>query len=78
MEKMYRIVNYETGEVAEGSALPQYRSYLCGWYYRRALSWARDNVRCGLLGIGGLHNPKRGVHLYALVGGMVAWEVRLD
>ena len=38
MEKMYRIVNYETGEAAEISALPENRSYALKWYYKRALS----------------------------------------
>lgn len=78
MEQMYKVVNYETGEVFTGSALPENRSYLCGVYYRKALSIARDNVRCGMLGVGGRHRPHRGVHLYALADGMVAWEVTLS
>lgn len=78
MEQMYQIVNYETGEVFTGPALPKNRSYCCSWYYRKALSVARDNVRCGMLGVGGRHRPHRGVHLYALADGMVAWEVALS
>lgn len=77
MQEMYKIVNYETGEVLTGSALPENRSYLCGWYYHRALSLARSNVREGLIGIGGKHRPNRGIHMYALENGAVAWEVSL-
>lgn len=75
MQTLYRLVNFETGEIAEGSAMPEHRSFVCGIYYRKALSWARDNVRCGLLGLSKCH--KRGVHLYAIANGLVAWEVRL-
>jgi hypothetical protein len=75
MEKLYRIINYETGEVAEVSALPENRSYALRWYYKRALSWARDNVRCGMVGVTKM--PNRGVHLFGLDGGMIAWEVHL-
>ena len=77
MEKMYRIVNYETGEVAEVSALPENRSYVLGWYYKRALSWVRDNVRCGYIGAGNRQYPKRGVHLYALKDGEITKEIPL-
>lgn len=78
MEKQFKIINYETGEVAELSALPENRSYALKWYYKRALSWARDNVRYGYIGIGGRHRPHRGVHLYAYVNGEVAYEIPLE
>ena len=76
MEQMYKIINSETGEVFIGSALPENRSYCCGWYYRKALSVARDNVRCGMVGID--HRSHRGVHLYGIADGMVAWEISLS
>lgn len=78
MEHMYKIVNYELGEVYNLLIPSKDRSYCCGLYYRKALSVARDNVRCGMIGVGGRHRPHRGVHLYALADGMVAWEVSLS
>ena len=81
MEKLYKIVNYETGEVAIGSALPENRSYLLKWYYKRALSWARDNVRYGYIGIDEprkIRHRKRGVHLYRLIDEMVVGEIPLN
>ena len=78
MEKCYRIVNCETGEVAEVSALPQYRSYALKWFYKRACSWIRDNYRCGLYGAGNMHNRDRGVHLYAIRDGIIAYEIPLN
>jgi hypothetical protein len=80
MELLYRIVNYETGEVAELSALPENRSYALKWYYKRACSWARDNVRCGLIGIDDerkIRHRKRGVHLYAIKDGIPAYRIEL-
>lgn len=78
MEKCYRIVNCETGVVSEVSALPQYRSYALKRFYKRACSWVRENYRYGLYGAGGMHNKDRGVHLYALRDGMVAYEIPLN
>lgn len=75
MEKIYRIINYETGEVAEISALPENRSYALRWYYKRALSWARNNVRYGMVGVTKIRH--KGVHLFGLDGGMIAWEIPL-
>jgi hypothetical protein len=81
MEKMYKIINYETGEVAEISALPENRSYALKWYYKRALSWARDNVRCGYIGIDEprkIRHRRRGVHLYRIIDYMVVGEIPLN
>lgn len=78
MEKCYRIVNCETGEVMEVSALPQYRSYVLKWYYKRACSLVRENCRYGMCGAGGMHNKNKGVHLYALRDEMVAYEIPLN
>lgn len=81
MEQLYKIVNYETGEIAIGSALPENRSYLLKWYYHRALSWARDNVRCGYIGVDNsrcIRHRRRGVHLYRLIDEMVVGEIPLN
>jgi hypothetical protein len=73
MDIAYRIVNYETGEVFERIGLTDDRSLVCGTCYKIAMSWKRGNARNGLKCSG----RKRGVHLYALDCGMVAWEIPL-
>ena len=80
MEKLYKIVNYETGEVATISGLPECRSLALKEYYKRACSWARDNVRWGMIGIDDprkIRHRNRGVHLYACIDDMVVYQIEL-
>ena len=81
MIELYRVINYETGEVYTFFNIAEYSSYSLKQAYSRALSAARRNKHYGYIGIDDarkIHHRKRGVHLYCIVDNMIVCEVPLN
>lgn len=80
MIELYRVINYETGEVYTFFNIEENRSYSLKQAYNRALSAARRNKHYGYIGIDDarkIRHRKRGVHLYGIADDMIVCEVPL-